>query len=72
VLRRYSETLQENGGKLMLAGVCPALRDQLSRIGTIALIGEENLFMEQAQLGAAMNEALTAARSWMDENPLHS
>jgi SulP family sulfate permease len=71
VLRRYSETLQKNGGKLMLAGVGPELRDQLARTGTMTLIGEENLFMEEAQLGAAMNNALAAARSWMDDNALH-
>jgi len=67
VLRRYSQVLQANGCKLMLAGVSPRLRDQLDRTGTIALIGEENLFLEQTKLGAAMNEAVAAARIWLEQ-----
>ena len=39
VLRRYSQTLYKNTGKLMLAGVSPALRDQLQRMGLLDLIG---------------------------------
>jgi SulP family sulfate permease len=67
VLRRYATALQANGGKLMLTGVSPSLRHQLDRTGTTALIGEENLFMVQDQLGAAMNDALTAARTWLEQ-----
>jgi SulP family sulfate permease len=67
VLRRYAAVLQANGGKLMLTGVSPSLRDQPDRTGTTALIGEENLFMVQDQFGAAMNEALTAARTWLEQ-----
>ena len=65
VLRRYAEALQANGGMLMLAGVSPSLLDQLDRTGTTTIINEENLFMEQAQLGVPMNEALAAARTWL-------
>jgi len=67
VLRRYTETLQANGGKLMLSGVSPNLHNQLDRTGTTALIGKENLFPEKSQLGAAMNEALAVARSWLEQ-----
>ena len=66
VLRRYATTIQANGGRLMLAGINPRLRYQLDRTGTLALIGEENVFVEQAQLGMAMNEALAAARTWLE------
>ncbi len=66
VLRRYATTLQVNGGRLMLTAVNPRLRYQLEKTGTLAFIGEENVFMEQAQLGVAMNEALTAARNWLE------
>jgi SulP family sulfate permease len=65
VLRRYATTLQANGGRLMLTGVSPRLRYQLERTETLALIGPENVFMEQAQLGITMNEALSAARAWL-------
>jgi len=67
VLRRYATTIQANGGRLMLTGVNPRLRYQLEKTGTLAFIGEENVFMEQAQLGLALNEALEAARAWLDE-----
>ena len=43
-LRRYTAALQANAGKLILAGVSPALRDQLQRTGMLNLIGEENIF----------------------------
>jgi SulP family sulfate permease len=66
VLRRYATTLQANGGRLMLAGVNPHLCYQLEKTGTLAFIGEENVFMEQAQIGLAMNEALAAARAWLE------
>jgi sulfate permease, SulP family len=65
VLRRYATTLQANGGRLMLTGVSPRLHYQLEKTSTLALIGAENVFMEQAQLGIAMNEALAAARTWL-------
>ncbi|MFO7679583.1 MAG: sodium-independent anion transporter, partial [Chloroflexota bacterium] len=65
VLRRYAATLQANGGRLMLTGVSPRLWYQLEKTETLALIGPENVFMEQAQLGMAMNEALAAARAWL-------
>lgn len=65
VLRRFATTLQANGGRLMLTGVDPRLRYQLAKTGTLALIGEENVFVEQPQLGMAMNAALAAAHSWL-------
>ena len=66
VLRRYVTTLQANGGRLMLTGVNQRLRYQLEKTGTLAFIGEENVFMEQAQMGVAMNEALASARAWLE------
>jgi SulP family sulfate permease len=65
VLLRYNEALRANGGKLMLAGVSSTLKEQLDRTGSTAIIGEENLFMVQPQLGAPANEALSAARAWL-------
>ena len=34
---------------------------------TAALIGEENVFVAKPELGAAMNEAIAAARAWLEE-----
>ncbi len=66
VVRRYATALQANGGHLMLAGVGPRLLDQLDKTGTLTLIGEENVYVEQAQIGKALNEALMAAKAWLD------
>ncbi len=65
VLRRYTTTLQANGGRLMLTGVNARLWEQLDKTGTLSLIGRENVFMEEAQLGVAMNRAIEAATSWL-------
>jgi SulP family sulfate permease len=67
VLRRYAESLRARNGRLMLVGVDPALRDQLAKTGLLAVIGAENIFMAQEQIGAAMNEAAQAAAKWLKE-----
>ena len=61
VLQRYHQTLQANGGALFLAGINPHVKSQLVRTGIDTQIGEDRIFLEQAQLGASMNEAITAA-----------
>jgi SulP family sulfate permease len=67
VIRRYAESLKARNGRLMLVGVDPTLRDQLAKTGLLAVIGPENIFMAQAQIGAAMNEAAQAASKWLKE-----
>ena len=66
VLDRYARTVQGNGGKLMLAGVSEDVISQLERTGLLRLIGRDNVFVEQAQWGAAANQALEAAQAWLD------
>jgi sulfate permease, SulP family len=70
VLHRYTEALQGNGGKLILAGVSPALRDQLQRTGMLSLIGEENIFTATQTIGEAGNVALKAARDWLAKSSI--
>ena len=67
VLRRYTQALKDNSGKLILAGISPALRDQLKRTGLLNLIGEENIFFATEQIGESGNTALRAARDWLAE-----
>jgi SulP family sulfate permease len=67
VLRRYTQSLQANRGKLILAGVSPSLRDQLRRTGMLTLIGEENIFLATESIGEAGNIALSAANAWLHE-----
>jgi SulP family sulfate permease len=65
VLRRYTQALQANQGKLILAGVSRALRAQLQRTGMLELIGKENIFTETKTLGEAGNAAYSAANDWL-------
>jgi SulP family sulfate permease len=67
VFRRYTQALQANQGKLILAGVSPELREQLQRIGMVDLIGEENIFLATGTIGEAGNTALRAATDWLAE-----
>lgn len=67
VLRRYVEALRAHDSKLMLVGVDPTVRDQLARTGMLQTIGEENVFLATAQIGAAMNAAAAAAHEWLGQ-----
>jgi SulP family sulfate permease len=69
VFRRYAEALQSHSGKLILAGVSPALRNQLQRTGLIKIIGPENIFPATDTIGEAGNAALQAATDWLAESP---
>jgi len=71
VFRRYAEALQSHSGKLILAGVSPALRNQLERTGLIKLIGPENIFPATDTIGEAGNAALKAATDWLAESPTY-
>jgi SulP family sulfate permease len=68
VVRRYTQALQANAGKLILVGLSPGLRDQLQRTGALSLIGEENIFLASEAIGEAGNAALRAATDWLAES----
>ena len=72
VLHRYTQALQAIGGKLILAGVSPALRAQLQRTGVLSLIGKENIFPATKTIGEAGNAALRAANEWLVEKSSES
>jgi sulfate permease, SulP family len=65
VLRRYTQALQANRGKIILAGVSPALLAQLQRTGLLDLIGKENIFPVTKNIGEAGNAAYHAATDWL-------
>ena len=67
VLQRYAEALQAHDSKLLLIVVDAAARDQLAKTGVLKLIGEENVFLATPQLGAAMNQAVAAATTWLSQ-----
>jgi SulP family sulfate permease len=64
VLKRYAQNLQQQGGKLVLAGVNETLLGQLQRTGVTDLIGIGNLFPAKAEIGFALNQAILAAKQW--------
>ena len=63
VLKRYATSLQQHGGSFILAGVSEELFGQLQRTGVTDLIGAGNIVRARPELGAALNEAITSARS---------
>ncbi len=67
VLERYSQQLQANGGKLMLAGVGEHVLDQLRKTETTETISEDDIFMATETLGGATVEALAVAEKWLEE-----
>lgn len=69
VLQRYAETLRERNCRLMLVGLDPAVHEQLAKTGVLGLIGEENIFLATPEIGAALNQAVAAAKTWLDRKP---
>ena len=69
VLRRYTQALQANQGKLIMAGVSPALLAQLQRTGLLELIGKENIYLTTKNIGEAGNAAYRAATDWLASFP---
>jgi len=69
VLERYTSTVQKNGGRILLAGIGPDVLAQFERTGIVALVGRESIFPAQIQWGIAANQAVEAARSWLEAAP---
>lgn len=68
VIERYAQQLQNNGGKLILAGVSQKVKEQLDITETTETIGGENILLHSAVLGESIQEALQIAQSWLDQN----
>jgi SulP family sulfate permease len=66
VLDRYTRTVQDHGGKVMLVGLSEGVLSQLERTGLLELIGKENIFMAQAEFGIAANQAYESAQNWLE------
>ena len=66
VLERYTRTIQNNQGLVMLTGVSETIVQQMERTGFLDLIGRENVFLAQAQWGASASQAYEVAEAWLD------
>jgi sulfate permease, SulP family len=69
VLQRYTRALHARGCRLMLVGVEESAYAQLAKTGVLQLIGQDNVFRSQPQIGAALNAAITAAEPWLGSGP---
>ncbi len=67
LLERYHAELDAVGGKLILAGVSPRIKEQLDKTETTGdVLGEEDIFHLTEILGESMRAAVLAAQSWLD------
>ncbi|SIR85045.1 sulfate permease, SulP family [Haladaptatus litoreus] len=60
-LEEYIQRLRANGNKLLLSGVSDELMDELERVDLTDKIGAENIFTQEAVLGASTQRALESA-----------
>ena len=60
VIEQYAHTLRRAGATLMLAEVNPLLHVQLIKTGTVAICGEERVFIAEEDVFAATRHALQA------------
>jgi len=66
VLEHYEEQLKACGGKLMLAGVSPLVKEQLDVTETTSdVLGGEDIFLATENIGEATKLAWEAAQAWL-------
>ncbi|MDQ7028192.1 MAG: SulP family inorganic anion transporter [Anaerolineae bacterium] len=65
LLERYAKQLRHHGGRLILSGVSPFVRDQLSRTQSLQFFGEDNIFVQSDTIFGATEHALEAAETWL-------
>ena len=66
VLEFYAAQLRDSGGKLILAGVSPRVKEQLDITETTRdTLGEENIFLATENIRASTQQALAAAHAWL-------
>ena len=69
VLEYYAAQLRDRGGKLILAGVYPRVKEQLDLTETTQeVIGEENLFLATENIAESMLAALEAGQDWLERD----
>jgi SulP family sulfate permease len=69
VLEHYEQQLSACGGKLMLAGVSPRVKEQLDATETTRdVLGDEDVFLATENIGEATMSALEAAQAWLRQD----
>ena len=67
VVERYADTLNKNGGRLILADVSERIHRQLERTGTLEIIGEDNVIPSNPRMFAATREAWAEGERALEE-----
>lgn len=75
VVGKYAEQLRANGGRLILTGVDPRVKERMSRTGNLDLIGAENVLLAGNVLGESTIAGYESGASWLTaalpaDNPL--
>ena len=65
VIGKYAEQVRDHGGRLILSGVQPSVRERMLRTGNLELIGEENVLMAGHVLGGSTIAGYDAASDWL-------
>lgn len=64
----YTAQLEASGGKLILAGISPRVKEQLDLTETTQeVLGEENVFLATENIAESMLAALKAAHDWLGQ-----
>jgi SulP family sulfate permease len=67
LLERYTAQVQTRGGRLMLVGIDPYLKQELVQTGVINVIGVDNVFEATSVLAQSTEHAVAVAQAWLDQ-----
>jgi sulfate permease, SulP family len=65
VLSRYAESLEAVESKLAIVSASDRVREQLELAGITSIIGEENIYIGDERVGAAVKRANLEALEWI-------
>jgi sulfate permease, SulP family len=65
VLRRYAESLDAVDSKLVIVSASDRVREQLEVAGVSSIVGQENIYIGDERVGAAMKRANREALVWI-------
>lgn len=65
-LRRYAESLQDSGSRLVIVSANERIIEQLAITGTADVIGEDSIYPGDERVGATVARAVADAQAWVD------
>ena len=64
-LRRWASDLNDNGGRLFIAGVSPATAAELASGGVADVVGEDGILPATERVFGALDEAVARGTQWI-------